>query len=231
MAAQLPEAYRRLTPKEKGQHVVGQLFWIPAYLHMNDYYVVRVGAWDRTQQIATARFQIEKKTLDTLSQGSDLFHHMPIPELKVGATEELIVKKVKRRPAVMVLREGVNPRRLATHLSGQGPKPNPATHVFAPIVSLVKEHDASHAYPAEFVEKVKQGGLPEFLYLPGAGDVISNESMAVLTELQTHGEQFVEETDLCIKGDYLADSLDRLWQDITMSLIADDLAGSVPSQA
>lgn len=219
MTAQLPETYRRLTPQERSNHVIGQIFWIPAYVHMQDYYVLRVGEWDRTQPIPTARFRVEKKTIHTLSQGSDLFYHSPIAELKLCATEELIVKKIKRRPAVLIIRDGLNTRKLATHLSGIGPRPNPQTHAFAPIISMTKEHDADRNYPEVFATKVKDGILPEFLYLPIEGNVITNESMAILTGLQTHGERFVEETDLCVKGDYLADTLDRMWQDIIMGLI------------
>ena len=228
---QLPETYRRLTPPERSKHVIGQIFWIPAYVHMQDYYVLRVGEWDRTQPFPTARFTVEKKTLHTLSEGSDLFYHSPIAELKLRATEELIVKKVKRRPAVLVIRDGLNTRKLATHISGIGSRPNPQNHVFAPIVSLTKEHDADKSYPEVFIAKVKKCDLPEFLYLPiaGTGTVITNESMAILTELQTHGEGFVKETDLCVKGDYLATTLDRMWEDITLSLITDDTAVSKTS--
>jgi len=114
---------------------------------MSDYYVVRVGYWDRQKPISTASFRIEKKSLATLHQGNDLYDHMPIPELKLRSDEELIVKKVKRRPAVLVLREGLNPRRVATHATGVGHKPNPDTHVFAPIVSLRKEENLGGDYP------------------------------------------------------------------------------------
>jgi len=39
----LGQVYRKLTTAEKARHVLGQVFWIPAYLHMQDYYVVRIG--------------------------------------------------------------------------------------------------------------------------------------------------------------------------------------------
>ena len=210
----LDEVYRELTPAERGRHVPGQIFWVPAYLSMSDYYVVRVGYWDRNTPISAARFRIEKKTLATLHEGSDLYDHMPIPELKLRADEELVVKKVKRRPAVLVLREGLNPRHVATHATGIGHKPNPNTHVFAPVVSLRKEENLGNDYPAAFIDKVINGSLPEFVHLPAEGTVIRNESMALLTHLQSHAAAVIEETKLCLQPLYFATALESFWQDI-----------------
>lgn len=210
----LRDVYRNLTPAERAQHVPGQIFWIPAYISMSDYYVVRIGYWDRLAPIHSARFRIEKKNLHELNRDSDLYDHMPIPELKLRADEELIVKKVKRRPAVLVLRDGLNPRRVATHVSGIGKKPNPDTHVFAPVVSLRKEENLSNDYPPAFIEKVANGSLPEFIHLPVEGTVIRNESMALLTHLQSHTAAVVEETELCLQPLYFAEALDTFWRDL-----------------
>lgn len=210
----LNQIYRTLTLAEKTRHVLGQIFWIPANIHMQDYYVVRIGQWDRSAPINTAQFRIEKRTLHGLGASSDLYHHMPIPELKLRMDEELLVKKVKRRPAVLILREGVDPRRLATHLTGLGHKPNPNSHVFAPIISLRKEENLGNDYPAEFVAKVAAAELPEFIHLPPEGTVISNESMAVLTQLQSHGANVVEPTELCLDPVYFGAALETFWQDL-----------------
>jgi hypothetical protein len=212
--AGLADIYRQLSPAERGRHVPGQVFWIPAYGTMQDYHVVRIGRWDRTTDIANASFRIEKKSINTLGESSDLFHHMPIPELKLKMGEELLVKKVKRRPAVLILREGVDTRRLALSYSGTGAKPSPNSHVFAPIFSLRKEDNVGSDYPAAFIEKVSLGELPEFIHLPAEGSILRNESMAVLTQLQMHGERFVEETSLCLKPLYLATALETFWQDL-----------------
>lgn len=61
------QVYRKLTTAEKARHILGQVFWIPAYLHMQDYYVVRVGQWDRLQPITTAQFRIEKRVFTALA--------------------------------------------------------------------------------------------------------------------------------------------------------------------
>ena len=210
----LGQIYRKLTTTEKARHVLGQIFWIPAYLHMQDYYVVRVGQWDRLSPITSAQFRLEKKSFHGLGRNADLYHHMPIPELKLKMDEELVVKKVKRRPAVLILREGADPRRTATHFSGLGPRPNPNSHVFAPIVSLRKEDNLGNDYPQPFVDKVCAGELPEFIHLPAEGIVIKNESMAVLTQLQSHAENAVEETDLVLDAVYLGAALETFWQDL-----------------
>ncbi len=60
---ELEAIYRKLTVAEKAWHVPGQIFWIPAYLHM------------------------------------------PLPELKLKMDKELVIKKVKKRPALLILRE------------------------------------------------------------------------------------------------------------------------------
>jgi hypothetical protein len=217
---ELEQVYRKLTAAEKARHILGQVFWIPAYLHMQDYYVVRIGAWDRLQPIAAAQFRIEKKGFHGLGRTADLYHHMPIPELKLRMDEELLVKKVKRRPAVLILREGTDPRRMATHLSGIGSKPNPNSHVFAPIVSLRKGDNLGSDYPQPFIDKVSAGELPEFVHLPAQGTVIKNESMAVLTQLQSQGESAVEETDLALDAVYLGAALETFWQDLEGQLLS-----------
>jgi hypothetical protein len=210
----LSQVYRTLTLAEKSRHVPGQVFWIPAYIHMQDYYVVRVGQWDRTNHIATGQFRIEKKSFHDLGRSSDLYHHMPIPELKLQMDEELLVKKVKRRPAVLILREGVDPRRMATFVTGAGHKPNPNSHVFAPVVSLRKEDNLSKDYPADFIAKVVANELPEFIHLPAEGTEIRNESMAVLTQVQCHSASVVEPTELCLDSLYFAAALETFWQDL-----------------
>jgi hypothetical protein len=209
------EYYRTLNPGERSRHVLGQIFWIPAYERMEDYHVVRPGPWDRTQPITTALFSIEKKSISTIGHSTNLFQHMPLPELKILADEELIVKKVKRRPGVLVIREGVSPRRLANVLAGILPrKPNPDCHVFAPVVSLRKEGNVGRDYPDGFIDKVKAGDLPEFIYLPPDGTVLKNESMALLTQLQVHGERFVEETPLALEQCSFGAALETFWQDL-----------------
>lgn len=220
--AGLDEIYRQLTPAERGRHVPGQIFWIPAYEHMNDYHVVRVSRqWDRRSDISTATFNIEKKSISTIGAPSDLFHHMPLPELKIKMGEELLVKKVKRRPAVLLLREGVDTRRLAQSYGGDGRvKPNPQAHVFAPVFSLRKEGNVGADYPAPFIAKIAAGELPEFIHLPANGLTLPNESMAVLTQLQMHGENFVEETALCLTPLYLASALETFWQDLEGQILA-----------
>ena len=210
----LSAVYRTLTPAERGRHLPGQIFWIPAYLNMRDYYVVRIGQWDRTNHITTAQFRIEKKSLEDLGKNADLYQHMPIPELKLTKDEELIVKKVKRRPAVLILREGINTRHMATHITGIGRKPNPNSHVFAPVVSLRKEENLAHEYPQAFIDKVAANELPEFIHLPAEGTVLKNESMAVLTEMQSHNASMVEESDLCLDPVYFAAALETFWQDL-----------------
>ena len=215
--------YRALTPGDRSRHLLGQIFWIPAYEHMQDYHVIRPGSWDRNQPITTALFRIDRRTINSIGHSTDLFQHMPIPELKILADEELVVKKVKRRPGILVVREGVDPRRLANAVVGRGPAaPNPSCHVFAPVVSLRKEGNIGQDYPEGFIEKVKAGSLPEFIYLPPDPSVLRNESMAILTQLQIHGERFVEETPLALEPLYFGAALETFWQDLEGQILDED---------
>jgi hypothetical protein len=207
--------YRALAPADRSRHLLGQVFWIPAFEHMEDFHVIRPGRWDRTQPITTSLFFIEKKSLSAIGHSTDLFQRMPIPELKILADEELIVKKVKRRPGILVVREGINPRRIANVLAGTSlKKPNPDCHVFAPVVSLRKEGNVGRDYPDGFIDKVKAGDLPEFIYLQPDGIILKNESMALLTQLQMHGERFVEETPLALEQSCFGAALETFWQDL-----------------
>ena len=79
--------YRALTPSDRSRHLLGQVFWIPAYEQMQDYHVIRPGPWDRYQPISTAQFRIEPRTIGTIGRSTDLYQHMPIPELKILADE------------------------------------------------------------------------------------------------------------------------------------------------
>ncbi|MDE3066212.1 MAG: hypothetical protein KGJ60_01535 [Verrucomicrobiota bacterium] len=136
------------------------------------------------------------------------------PELKIRMEEELVVKKVKRRPAVLILRDGCDPRKMATRISGIGARPNPNFHIFAPIVSLREEDNLGNDYPQPFMDKVVAAELPEFIHLPAEGTAIKKESMAVLTQLQSHTEKAIEETDSAPAQDYLGTALETFWQDL-----------------
>ena len=120
----------------------------------------------------------------------------------------------------MVVWEGVNPRRLANVLVGMLPKKaNPDCHVFAPVVSLRKVGNIGRDYPDGFIEKVKDGELPEFIYLPPDGIVLKNESMALLTQLQIHGERFIEETPLALEQSYFGAALETFWHDLESQIM------------
>lgn len=206
--------YTQLQPKERSRHVIGQIFWIPAYVALQDMFVVRLGRWDRKQPVFGGEFRVQRCTLPNLGQDRDLYHHMPIPELKLKADEELVVKKVKRRPGLLVVREGVSPRRLASFIVGRGEKPNPAEHVFAPIISLKKRDNTGQDYPEPFIERVRNGQHAEFIYLPPDGAVLRNESMAVLSELQAHSIRVIQETPVQLDPTYLGVALQDFIEDL-----------------
>jgi len=129
---------------------------------------------------------IEKASLKEIQGFVQPFDELPIPELNLQHKEDLLVQKVKRRPAVLVVREGYNMRRFSEWSANLGKRPNPTRHVFAPIVSLRKQGNLGRDYPEAFIDKVSAAEYPEFIYLPPTERVITTDSMAVLTELQVH---------------------------------------------
>jgi hypothetical protein len=175
-------------------------------------YVIRLGYWDRSKPIFSGEFKIQKETLPQIGKNKDLYHHMPIPELKLQMDEELLVKKAKRRPGLLVFRDGNNPRKMATCAAGIGKAPNPVEHVFAPVVSLRKEGNIGKDYPDDFIEIVKKGKIAALIYLPADGSILKNESMAILSQMQTHPLKTIEETDLRMDPLVLGTYLESFWQ-------------------
>jgi hypothetical protein len=213
--------YRRLSPAQRAHHLIGQIFWIPAFVALPNLYVIRLGKWDRLTPIFRGEFQIEKCSLPQIGHNLDVYHHMPISELKLQMNEELVVRKAKRRPSILVFRDGIDTRRMATFFSGIGDKPNPGEHIFAPIVSLRKEANLGTDYPPGFIAKVREGEIPELIYLPPDGTVIKNESMAVLSQLQCHSIGMIEETPLQMDPFAFAIYLDDFWQRVQAELLPD----------
>lgn len=48
-----------------------------------------------------------------------------------------------------------------------------------------------------------------------------NESMAVLTQLQMHGERFVEETALALEQSYFGAALETFWHDLEGQIMSE----------
>jgi len=212
--------YRTLTPKEKGIHTIGQIFWIPAFCTQKSYFVLRINAWDRTRPVAGALFDVKKASVKEVNGFVSPFGELPIPELRLRKNEDLIVSKVKRRPAVLIVREGFNMRNFASFIDGVAKEPEPSRHVFAPIYSLKKEGNTDKDYPASFVERVKVADFPGLIYLPPHNQVIKNESMVVLSELQVHCAQSVGETNLALDQETFGIFLDDFLRDLIDKTLA-----------
>ena len=210
--------YRDLSPAERSQHIIGQIFWIPAYQTNTSIHVLRFADRERKSDIKNTNFQVHQKSVDTIHGSSDLYHHMPIPELKLSTNEELRVLKVKKRPALLIIRGGFHTRKYSNFVSGKGREPNPSRHVFAPIVSLKKE-DGLNDYPDKFIDAIQSSDdYPEFIFLPAYSSVITNDSMAVLTDLQTHSVNCIEQTDLAVGPEFIGDALNEFWADQIMQI-------------
>jgi hypothetical protein len=205
--------YQVLEPAARGRHVIGQIFWIPAFTTERHLFAVRTTSWDRKLPIDTARFGLRQVHHSSVGGDQDLYQQMPIPELKLKTKEDLLVKKVKRRPAILIYREGINTRKLATYCAGIGDAPEPHEHVFAPIFSLRKEENVDSDYPDIFIQQVQTGKFPELMHLPPTSRIIRNESMVAFAAMQVHPRHAIEETDLRVDPLQLAASLEKLKED------------------
>lgn len=159
--------YASLPMGLKNAHQIGQLFWVHAPMTVKNSYTLRVGNWRAGEDISHARLEVKKVEManprfgEMKAQDRVNTERMPIPEIKLSESEDLVVEKVKMRPAVMVMKDCYNLR-----LFADGRSKGPNRHIFAPVYSLRKEHETDKDFPDQFIEDVKAGKYPNIVYLP-----------------------------------------------------------------
>jgi len=199
-----PSLYVKLPMREKNERQIGQLFWVPCPLTSSSTFTLRIGSWKAGMDIKDAKLEVKKvhrpEDIGRLSDGlhADL-SRMVIPELDLDSSADLIVGKVKRRPAVLIYKDCHNLRKFAGIESGiQGGASFPNKHVFAPIYSLRKEENLDSSFPEKFIQNVKDHKYPNIVFLPSYATLLKNDSMLVLSEMFVLSINVVSPLDYCI---------------------------------
>ena len=195
--------YRALTHKQKNEHQIGQLFWVPTPMTPESNLALRISSWKAGLDITKAALKVTRLAAEDIGGLSEQermdMSRMVIPELNLDSSEDLLLTKVKRRPAVLVLRDCYNMRRFADRDIGlRNIRVEPNRHVFAPVYSLRKEENLGTNYPDAFVEKAKEGKYPNVVFLPAFDTLLKNDSMLLLSELFAVGINSMSPTEYCI---------------------------------
>ncbi|MBD5778290.1 hypothetical protein IEN85_02130 [Pelagicoccus sp. NFK12] len=180
---------------------------------------LRLGFLKEGQDISTLPLKAEALTPKEIgkpreSEKVEFHKRMPLPEIGLKSNEDLIVSKVKLRPALLIHCDPVNLRKQANHFAGILPKaPNPSYYVFAPIYSLRKS-EVDHGFPEAFIEAVKNDEFPNMLYLPAFRTELPNDSVAVLNDPFAAGINAIEETTLQLDPLELASKLEEFGEHV-----------------
>lgn len=214
----MSNCYTELDRPAMRAHRPGQVFWVPAPMLTAQALAMRIGFLKEGQDITQAPLRLERLRPEDIGSPKEAekveFHkRMPIPEINLSASEDLLVQKVKIRPAVLLFKSGIDMRRFSRFATGLTSKPvNPNHYVFAPVYSLRKDDNISTNYPDAFIEKVKNGDYPNLLHLPAYKSHLPNESMLVLDDLFGVGIHAFRETPLCIEPLELASKLEEFFE-------------------
>lgn len=196
--------YIKLPMREKNEKQVGQVFWVPCPMHADATFTLRIGNWKAGEDISEARLSVKRVNtadLGKICAGERVdMERMVLPELKLDSSEDLVVNRVKRRPAVLISKDCYNLRKFADIASGlrSSAKLGPNRLIFAPVYSLRKEEHQSKSYPEAFIQKLTADHYPTMLFLPAYGTVMKNDSMLVLSELFSVNFNAADPTDWCI---------------------------------
>ena len=207
--------YIRLEGAQVRAHLPGQIFWLPAPIISKDALGLRLGFLKQGQDITDRPFTIvrlrpEEIGHPTEAERVEFYKRMPLPEINLSTSEDLLITKVKKRPSILLFKGCVNLRRFAILHAGLTSKPvNPNHYVFAPIYSLRKEGNIGHNYPEKFIVDLQNNKFPNLLFLPAYKNYLPNDSVAVLDDLFGVGIQAFKEKPLCIHPLELASKLDE----------------------
>ena len=214
----MSDCYTELDRPAMRAHRPGQFFWVPGPMLTDRVLAIRLGFLKEGQDITQAPLRIERLRPEDIGRPTEAekveFHkRMPIPEINLSASEDLLIQKVKIRPAVLLFKSGINMRRFSQLAAGLTSKPvNPNHCVFAPVYSLRKDENLSTDYPDAFIEKLKNGDYPNLLHLPAYKSHLPNESMLVLDDLFGVGIHAFRESPLCIEPLELASKIEVFFE-------------------
>jgi len=214
----MSDFYCQLQAGPMRSHQPGQIFWVPAPIISMGALGLRLGLLKEGQDITQIPLKISRLRWEdvgrpTEAEKAEFYKRMPLPEISLSASEDLLIQKVKRRLAVLLFKGGLHPRRFAQYIARLTTKPvNPSHYVFAPIYSLRKQDNVGNDYPPVFISDLQAGKFPYLLHLPAHGSHLPNESMAVLNDLFGIGIMAFEEIPLAIDPFELVSKLEEFFE-------------------
>tara|TARA_Y100000590_G_scaffold446052_1_gene579007 strand:- start:2831 stop:3574 length:744 start_codon:yes stop_codon:yes gene_type:complete len=158
--------YEKVHPFKSGDPkslLPGQIAWVPTQFFDGNMIVVEV---DRAQRDDhnNVKFKFTRMKASHFQKNEE---KLPIPNIKLGATEELMAFKTKKRPCIFLGKaEDINLSEGDLKKLAKGKKHLFTTDcLFLPIYSTHKE-DLQKGFPIEFVTRIKHFLYSHLLYLP-----------------------------------------------------------------
>lgn len=178
---QLITQFYKGLPKEtfRKEPTIGQLCWAPI-LHINKIpRVMDVERADPKEHYAT-KFRVRNLTEDDFKARGKL----PIKSLNLRETEELIISKANKRPAIIVWGSPIVFEDIEMFLKTIG-KPHLQEYCLAliPIYNIEKS-DHSGGFPPIMVSRIKALMYNQFFYCPAMKDIGLIEGVARLDRIQ-----------------------------------------------
>jgi hypothetical protein len=158
---------------------VGQLCWVPA-LHINQIPMVMEVERADPKEMNVTQFRIRDLTeSDFKARGK-----LPIKSLNLRETEELIVSKAKKRPAIIVWGSPIIFEDIEKLLISIG-KSHLQEYCLAlvPIYSI-ETVDHPRGFPPVMVSRIRALMYNQFFYCPGIRDIAFTEGVARLDRIQ-----------------------------------------------
>lgn len=176
----VPQFYRKL-PREtfRKEPTIGQLCWMPS-LHINKIPMIMEVERADPKEVYATKFRIRNLRENDFKAREKL----PIKSLSLRITEELIVSKAKKRPAIVVWGSPMIFEDMEKLLISIG-RPHLQEYCLAVVpVYNIETFDHAGGFPPVMVSRIKALMYNQFFYCPPMGDVGLSEGVARLDRIQ-----------------------------------------------
>ena len=158
---------------------VGQLCWVPS-VHIDPIpRILEVERADPQEHYAT-RFEIRNMTKDDFKQKQRL----PIKSLSLHSTEELIVHKAKRRPAIAISSEHTIFDDVSQILRRLGRRHLQQDNILVVPLYSVETEEHEGGFPPIMAARTRALMYKQFFFCPRNNDPLTDDSVARLDRLQ-----------------------------------------------
>jgi hypothetical protein len=118
----MSDFYRELQAGAMRAHQPGQIFWVPSPIISKDALGLRLGYLNEGQDITTVPLTISKLRCEEIGRPTEaekveFFKRMPLPEINLSASEDLLIHKVKKESGRAAVQKRPAPAALRALLS------------------------------------------------------------------------------------------------------------------